>query len=109
MMTMTTLTTALDTMFAQWQADILKAAEVASFRKAKLGAAPARGFISVAAKDGSRLYLSGVSFKPGDGFKVSRIRYTANRDQAMEFRAVASDGIARHLCDCGYAPRFEVK
>ena len=57
----------------------------------------------------TRLYITGVSYKPGPGFKTSKISYNADKSKAHEFSTVAAESIAEYLIKCGYTPHIEAK
>jgi hypothetical protein len=68
--------------------------------------------ISIQGRIGRRpatLYITGVSFKDGDGYKVSKIRYGAEKAKAQEFSTMAATGISEYLIRCGYSPKLEAK
>ncbi len=68
--------------------------------------------ISILGRIGRRpatLYISGVSFADGPGYKVSKIRYTADKSQAHEFSTVAATGVSEYLIRCGYTPTLDAK
>jgi hypothetical protein len=63
--------------------------------------------ISLAAKRGGLLYVIGVSYKPGDGYAVSKVSYGPDRAKAMRFSTMAATGVSEYLIRCGYAPKLE--
>lgn len=68
--------------------------------------------ISIAGRVGRRpatLYITGVSFQDGPGYKVSKIRYGQDKAKAQEFSTMAATGISEYLIRCGYTPALEAK
>jgi len=56
-----------------------------------------RSKITVAGKRGGRLYLTGVTFADGDGFKIKRFGYTADAGKAHTFARATAEAIAQQL------------
>ena len=68
--------------------------------------------ISILGRIGRRpatLYISGVSFADGPGYKVSKIRYSADKSKAHEFSTIAATGVSEYLIRCGYTPSLDAK
>jgi ElaB/YqjD/DUF883 family membrane-anchored ribosome-binding protein len=57
----------------------------------------------------ARLYITTVSFRPGDGWAVSKIGYSADRAKAKELSTGAAMGVSEYLVRCGYTPHVENK
>jgi hypothetical protein len=61
----------------------------------------------VPGKRADTVYISTVSFKSGDGFRVSRFSTTLAIRLAQVFSPVAAEGVARDLIAQGYDAHCE--
>jgi hypothetical protein len=63
---------------------------------------PNRVAIRLTGRRGASLYVTGVSFADGLGYKIKKVQYGAQRDKAFNFSAGAGSAIARQLAASGY-------
>lgn len=90
---------------------------LAAERLAALAPAPTRAAIKLSVKKrvarGSwatvAAYVSSVSYRDGDGYKVSKFGFTENAEKALTFTKTAASGVAEYLVRCGYSLSFEVR
>lgn len=63
--------------------------------------APTRFQITLAGRIGrtpATMYLTGVSYADGPGFRIKKLSYGPKVDHAMSFSRAAADAIARQIC-----------
>jgi len=80
---------------AAWRAD--EARRAARIATVDAQPVPKRLAIKMAAKNGAPLYVTGVRFADGDGFRIKNFRYTPDASKAHVFGAEAGLAVARQI------------